>query len=194
MSFDQAFIHLGAPTLCGIKPGNLFSINKEMLYHKGKLFSKFQSDFSKEGIKVALLNGSNNKILFFVYNENLIKKLILEEDTRNYLQSKGYKSFDKTEKILSEILKKICEKQDFPHEIGIFLGYPLNDVIQYEKNKGSNCKYTGCWKSYSNVEYAIKAKELFRNCSTKCLQWYNQGSSISELKQKFSNLVVNQNA
>ncbi len=194
MSFDQAFIHLGAPTLCGIKPGNLFSINKDMLHHNGKLFSKFQSDFSKEGIKVALLKGSGNKILFFVYNENLIKNLISEQKTKNYLHAKGYKSFEKIDEILSELFKKVCKEQDFPHEIGIFLGYPLSDVIQYEKNKGSNSKYTGCWKSYSNVEYAIKTKELFRNCSLKCLQWYNQGSSISELKQKFSKLSVNQNA
>ena len=42
-------------------------------------------------------------------------------------------------------------EQGFPHEIGVILGYPVEDVIEFEKHQGKNCKYCGCWKRYSKA-------------------------------------------
>ena len=39
----------------------------------------------------------------------------------------------------------------FPHEIGIFLGYPLADVAGFIRNKGRNCKCIGTWKVYGDA-------------------------------------------
>lgn len=30
--------------------------------------------------------------------------------------------------LVQQLLEKLCESQDFPHEIGLFLGYPFEDV------------------------------------------------------------------
>lgn len=48
----------------------------------------------------------------------------------------------------------MCEK--FPHEIGLFLDYPLVDVIGFIRNTGKNCKCSGCWKAYGNAKEAEK--------------------------------------
>ena len=37
----------------------------------------------------------------------------------------------------------------FPHEIGLFLGYPFEDVMGFIENKGENYLCSGCWKVYS---------------------------------------------
>ena len=52
---------------------------------------------------------------------------------------------------------RLAQREDFPHEIGLFLGYPLGDVIGFIKNAGQNCKCVGCWKVYCNECEAIKA-------------------------------------
>lgn len=53
----------------------------------------------------------------------------------------GYRSFS-----LESILKEICVryqrymeyKEDFPHEMGLLLGYPVEDVKGFMKHKGEN--------------------------------------------------------
>lgn len=41
---------------------------------------------------------------------------------------------------------------DFPHEMGLLLGYPIEDVEGFIKNKGENYLYAGYWKVYKDVE------------------------------------------
>ena len=53
----------------------------------------------------------------------------------------------------------------FPHEIGVFLGYPLQDVIGFIENKGMNSKYTGLWKVYGDRDESMKMFAKFRKCT-----------------------------
>lgn len=42
-------------------------------------------------------------------------------------------------------------QEDFPHEMGILLGYPVEDVEGFIINNGKNELYTGYWKVYDNL-------------------------------------------
>ena len=37
------------------------------------------------------------------------------------------------DELLAQLAERLCCEQDFPHEIGVFLGYPLADVIGFIK-------------------------------------------------------------
>jgi hypothetical protein len=63
--------------------------------------------------------------------------------------------------------QKFEEFPQFPHEVGLFLGYPPDDVLGFMKHKGQNYKLNGCWKVYGNVD---KAKTDFR-CYEVCRQY-----------------------
>ena len=43
---------------------------------------------------------------------------------------------------------------EFPHEVGLFLGYPPEDVEGFIENKARSCKLTGYRKVYSDEEKA----------------------------------------
>ena len=47
---------------------------------------------------------------------------------------------------------------EFPHEMGLLLGYPVEDVEGFIENKGHNYLYAGYWKVYGHVE---EKKALF---------------------------------
>ena len=51
-------------------------------------------------------------------------------------------------------------KQSFPHEIGVILGYPLEDVKGYMENGGQKCLLNGYWKVYNNPEEAKRKFEI----------------------------------
>ena len=67
-----------------------------------------------------------------------------------HLSEKGYEvsnAFD----FVNDLFNRMKNEQGFPHEIGVILGYPVEDVIEFEKHQGKNCKYCGCWKRYSKA-------------------------------------------
>ena len=50
------------------------------------------------------------------------------------------------------------EKTEFPHEVGLFLGYPPEDVRGFMKSSRDGVKCVGCWKVYGDE---IRAREVF---------------------------------
>ena len=77
------------------------------------------------------------------------------------------------------------KNEDFPHEVGVIIGYPVEDVIEFENHQGHDCKYCGCWKSYSDVDKARDCHCRFTECSRLCTQWYDEGYSINQIITKY---------
>lgn len=82
---------------------------------------------------------------------------------------------------LERLMQRLEIGSAFPHEIGLFLGYPLGDVVGFIQNEGKNCKCAGCWKVYCDEH---KARELFARFD-QCREIYGklwaQGKSIWQL-------------
>ena len=55
--------------------------------------------------------------------------------------------------LFKSVTATICVQQkDFPHEMGVLLGYPLEDVKGFINNRGRIFLYTGYWKVYSDLQ------------------------------------------
>ncbi|MPN35997.1 hypothetical protein SDC9_183502 [bioreactor metagenome] len=72
-------------------------------------------------------------------------------------------------------------ERQFPHEIGLFLGYPLHDVVGFIENKGRNFTCSGYWKSYGDPETAQKCYERYRRCVSTYKRRFENGAPISRL-------------
>lgn len=71
--------------------------------------------------------------------------------------------------------------ESYPHEMGIFLGYPLEDVREFMLRGGKDSLYTGYWKVYADVE---QAKETFRTYDTakeSAVMEYMAGKTIQQI-------------
>jgi len=69
----------------------------------------------------------------------------------------GY-SLENSNSCVVQLIDKLQNSEDFPHEIGLFLGYPPEDVDGFMHSSRVGCKHTGVWKVYGDVE---KAKQTF---------------------------------
>ena len=74
----------------------------------------------------------------------------LEEDFRNHeaqeiLGAKGY-PVGNVDQCVVELVRRLNESETFPHEIGLFLGYPPKDVAAFMENSSAGVKYVGIWK------------------------------------------------
>lgn len=178
-------IQCGAPSLCGIKPGNMFTVNVD-LYSEAKV-RVWKSKYFRQGILIKSFRTSNNLMMIFTYNLIWIRKILGDILVQAYLKGKKYPVQKGTFAVLNELFYRLQTSQGFPHEVGIFLGYPLEDVINFEKNQGKNCKYCGYWKSYSNPEMAKICCCKYKNCSQMCKKWFDEGYSIPQIITKYKN-------
>ena len=79
------------------------------------------------------------------------------------------------------LAKRLSDSAEFPHEIGLFLGYPIVDVIGFIHNKAQNYKYCGLWKVYGDTEQAQKIFELYKKCERIYYEKWSSGRDIERL-------------
>ena len=182
MNFDQKIIHYCAPTLCEIKAGNIFFV-KNQDFSKDS-FEEWKKTFFSRGLMSFAIPLSENTTAVLICNVCQERKLLEDSLVQAYLIEKGYHCnglFD----FVEEFSYRVQNCQGFPHEIGIILGYPVEDVIEFENHQGHDCKYCGLWKSYSNVENARKCNCRYKNCTGFCERLYNEGYSLNYIINEY---------
>jgi len=184
---DNLFIHYLAPTLCGIKPANLFTLAE-------RDFSKYEITLWKNKLKnqnlcLTVFKSSENRWTIFAYDFVWIRQILSDVLVQAYLRGKGYSNPLDTFNSLHDLFSRLKKENGFPHEVGIFLGYPIQDVISFEENHGCNCKYCGYWKSYCNPEEAKKCSTQYKECSLMCKQWFEEGLSVPQIVKKFKEVA-----
>lgn len=187
LDMNEFFIRYSSQTICGIKPASMFTIPAENFSER--IFGEWKKIVRQQNLLIFDFNISEKTKMIFVCDLNWIKKILKDYFVRTYLKNKNYSCVTDAEKTLEELFSRLKENEIFPHEVGVFLGYPLEDVIKFEENQGKFCKYCGYWKSYCNTEEARKCCLRYRLCSQMCKQWFDEGYSISQIIKKYKEAV-----
>ena len=82
---------------------------------------------------------------------------------------------------IERLRERLALQRGFPHEIGVFLGYPVEDVKGFIKHNGRNSKCVGCWKVYCNQCEAERAFARFNKCREVYMRLWRQGKSVQQL-------------
>ena len=168
-----------APVLADVKPSNLLILTSE----EEEVFLQMEE---LPHISSLCLYEGKNKSTWLLYRRDRLESALVWPQTGEFLEQYGYRMVRESldEKLL-RLQHRFAEykegRQPFPHEMGVFLGYPLGDVIGFIKNAGQNCKCVGCWKVYCNECEAIKAFARFKKCTSVYVRLWNQGRSVRQL-------------
>lgn len=176
-SFGKLLAFHAAPTLLGIKCASLVSLSRteyDVKAHSGY----FNRKASAKGLKSRVLCGCRNRVLLLVYNERLLEKRLFDVNVRALLARFGYGKNLTLEERLDYLSERIERSGDFPHEIGLFLDYPVEDVLGFIRNKGENFKLCGCWKVYGCEETARKTFANYDKCRKFLCNKLNEGNDI----------------
>ena len=177
---EMLLIEHCAPTLARIKTANLFSCTysdtKTLIY----FLIYWNKNLNPKGVYLRLMKAAGNRALIYVFRKSGLEEDLKDEQVNRYLKKLGYNT-DSTEDVLNFLKKRICTQDDFPHEIGFFLGYPPEDVVGFIENNGKNFKFCGCWKVYSDVERAQRLFTQYEHCTNIYLRQYAQGKAIERL-------------
>lgn len=132
-------------------------------------------------MELRLLQLGSDRALIYVYRIRRLVRDLADPEIRQFLADCGYRDFS-VEGALAHLARRIMEKGgEFPHEIGLFLGYPLGDVKGFIKHRGQNCKCTGCWKVYCDEREARRQFCRFEKCRSIYCRLYREGRALSRL-------------
>lgn len=177
--FEKYLIEHCACTLASIKIANLFSFKFDNEIYLDECINQYNDLLSDKGINILVLKKSISRALIYVYRCDKLQDELKKISVQKFLKDFGYSDFYLNSCI--EVLIKRMRLESFPHEIGIFLGYPVADVRCFIKNCGKNCKCIGCWKVYDNEEEALRLFERYLRCSWAYKNMYKNGKSLLEL-------------
>ena len=174
-SFEEAIIRHCAATLAGHKCGSLF-------FHASCTAEDIDSAnaaMNGKGVRVIPLRTCARGTLVYVLRPGMLNERLARADVQAFLRERGYERTD-LESCIAMLKSRVCP-ESFPHEIGVFLDYPLADVIAFIRNKGENCPLTGCWKAYTNECEAMRVFQRYKACRAAYQTLFRAGWPLERL-------------
>lgn len=169
-----------APTLAGLKTASLFTCpcdNRDALLASLRLLNR---RLSAKGLRLLALRFSASKALIYLYRPAKLRRDLTHDTASRLLRCRGYDP-DSCERCVAKLIKKLRAEPDFPHEIGLFLGYPPEDVQGFIECGPDCAKCTGCWKVYGDEEAAQKTFAQYKKCTRVYRDRWAQNKDIERL-------------
>ena len=141
-----------APTVEGHKPSTVISLPK----NRRNLFQLWKSHKHDVAISLGVsfyeLRQNEEGIQVLIYKPELLRKCLVRKSSISFLREYGYKEDMSLEDSLDQL--KCRYRAGCPHELGIFLGYPVKDVEGFIEKQGKDCLLCRYWKVYHNPRRA----------------------------------------
>lgn len=181
-SFACDLATLCAPTLAGLKPASLFRYQPAPGQDAADMAAAWHAALAPRGVTVRVLKQCprTGAVLVYVYRPARVARLLADPRTLDFLAGEGY-ALGTADTLLNQLADRLCCEGEFPHEIGVFLGYPLADVIGFIENRGKNFTACGYWKVYTDPAAAQKAFDRYKKCERIYARCYYNGTPIRQL-------------
>ena len=181
-ALEDLLVRCCAPTLAGIKTAGLFTAAYE---ERSALLDKVRElnrRLRGRGLRLLPLRCREGRALLYVYRPDRLSEDLDKEDVSALLSSLGYPRSSPGNR-LACLHRRLLEGGPFPHEIGLFLGYPAEDVDGFIRHEARDCKCSGCWKVYGDAEKAKRDFASFRRCTERCCALRRQGFSLEAIME-----------
>lgn len=163
-----------APAIAKFKPSYLIIFHNK---GKRKLYDSWEThkDNIKRELKIKFYElkkfSCSTAVLF--YNENQMYRLLREDKNMRFLEAYGYRRgmcLEEVLRILKERYVRVC-----PHEMGLFLGYPMEDVMEFIQNPNKEALMYGYWKVYHNAQQAMDTFKRYDEIKMRVIHLISQG-------------------
>ena len=185
-NFETVMIEQCAPVLAGLKPAGLFRYETRDCADLARRVRSWNEQLNSKGLRVRVMKGCarTHRFLVYVYREAQLSAVLADKAVQEFLRQEGYQlpaEQEQTGALLNQLSRRLCCQAEFPHEIGVFLGYPLADVIGFIENRGKNFTACGYWKVYTDPTTAQAEFDRYKKCERIYARCYYNGTPIRRL-------------
>lgn len=181
-TFEAVLVRQCAPTLAGMKPGSIFCFHHSSLEASRQKVCQWNKQLEPFGLTVQILleRPGSSSVIVFVYRHDRLEQMLSDDAYQSFLAEAGYEDAN-LDGLLEQLSYRLRTQPEFPHEIGVFLGYPLRDVIGFIENHGRNFTCCGFWKSYGDPAEMQVCFACYRRCIQTYVAMFEQGIPIERL-------------
>ena len=166
-----------APLITGLKISNMLIVSsgdEKMV----------RAILKRTGISCYRLLQNEKKITLLLFRRNQLEEFLRRADVSEVLRVEGY-----TEIQLGKILSIFQVRYQaymngskiFPHEMGLLLGYPVEDVTGFMEHGGKDSLYSGYWKVYADVAKKLRIFKQFEMAKEILIRLVSDGVSMEEI-------------
>lgn len=177
---DQDLVSHAAPTMAGIKTGSLFLCRFDDRNGFERDVKEYNRRFCRRGFSIIPLYIKNDRSLVYTVRMDRLRRDLSNRETRKMLENAGYDCSDAAG-CVRQLADRFENGTSFPHEVGLFLSYPAEDVQGFIENRAMNYKYSGMWKVYGDVESARRDFARYAKCTEAYKKTYLHGRKIDDL-------------
>lgn len=177
---EELIIRHCAPTLAGLKTGNLFSCACASREELTAALRELNKKLVPKGVRVIPLRLNGSRALIYVYRCSGLKRDLSDRQARALLEKNGYVP-ECADRCVMRLIERIGTSEEFPHEIGLFLSYPPEDVCAFIANKACEHKCVGCWKVYGDVDAAQRTFARYEKCTRVYGERWRSGRTLERL-------------
>ena len=176
---NETFIRCCAPTMGRLKTGNMFSAAFDSREQMIKELRQLNRMLRKKGLCILPLRWQECRALLYLYRPRLLENDLKDSLSQQLLRECGYHA-GTAASCVAQLIARLRSSGEFPHEVGLFLGYPPKDVDGFMHHKDA-CKLCGLWKVYDDVEGAKRQFARCRHCTEVYLHCLAQGFPLDRL-------------
>lgn len=169
-----------APFLKGMKTACAVNIEEQYC-------TELKGILADTDIEYRYLSTDKGRRLAYFYRKKELSDYLRRTDVKRFLERFGY-GWMEPEKALDRLSERVCRYirrgAGFPHEIGAFLDYPIDDVRCFIEQKGKGGVMTGYWKVYHNPGKAQLIFQAYDKARISAVNEFLAGDTIREIACK----------
>ncbi len=181
---DELIVAQCSPTLAGLKTGSLFTCE----YEDKKALLQSIRDLNvllvPKGARLIPLKFMKNRVLLYLYRPSKLKADLMDEEAGRILCDRDYPCSDCSKciaRLIERLNEESAEESGFPHEIGLFLGYPSYDVRCFIEEGPGKAKKCGIWKVYGDEEASERRFRSYKKCSRLYMETFKRNNDLEKL-------------
>ena len=168
-----------APALAGIKSANLVCLPKANYPALEEELALYNAAFLTQQVRFEILCQCRGRAMVLIYRPALLTAALSHPLATCLLSQAGYPIQASLADLLAELSRRLQSRAGvFPHEIGLFLGYPPEDVRDFQRYHGKGCKLCGHWKVYHDPESARQRFQRYDQCRDALCSRLSQGITL----------------
>jgi len=169
-----------APTIYGEKPGTLLNLMDTSKLPMKTLWREYgYSMLVQSNIEWVILKDEPGSIKILFYRVDLLNRAIHDHKVRHFLEGFGYRDAMNVHEMLhyfKERFQSLC-----PHEMGIFLGIPLKDVLGF-MGMSEECRTCqGMWQIYGDPVSSLSIMERMEATKSQVADWIMEGYAVADV-------------
>ena len=161
---EQLLVRLCAPTLAGMNTGRLFRCPAPYLQTLLRMLRGWNAALAEKGLCILPLGEKQGGALLYLFRPKLLERDLRAPGAACLLAERGY-CVGEAGMYLAQLVRRLKADAEFPHEIGLFLGYPPEDVRGFIENRARCSKCVGCWKVYGDEAAAQERFSRYKKCT-----------------------------